>query len=410
LRAAAETRLAEANEGLERASPGYARFLSPRPVPLLAAQAMLAEDEALIAPLVSDEGLLVWVLRREVAEPILEPIGAGEIVRLVERLRAGLDPSHPGGVVPFDTRAAMALHAALLGRATATGLLSGADHLILVPDGALQRLPPHVLRDAGGAWLIARHAVTVAPSVAAAAAARTPSAADSAAPLGFLGVADPVFDGYARAEAAVLSPQLRRSLAALEPLPETARQVREMAQELGAPGPSRTLLREQATERALHDAAPGQFRVIALASHAVMAGQLPGLAEPAVILTPTRDGPPFEGLLTASDVAAMTLDADLVVLSACNTAAPDGGPYTEGLSGLARAFLQAGARALLVSHWSVEVTETAALLEAFVKALQAHPRPRRAEALQAAMISRAVRGRDSVEPPALWAAFVVVGA
>ena len=80
-----------------------------------------------------------------------------------------------------------------------------------------------------------------------------------------------------------------------------------------------------------------------------MAGEIPGLAEPAIVLTPNDEDVPFEGLRTASDVAVMRLDADLVMLSACNTAVPESGPYAEGLSGLARAFLQAGARRLLVS-------------------------------------------------------------
>lgn len=80
-----------------------------------------------------------------------------------------------------------------------------------------------------------------------------------------------------------------------------------------------------------------------------MAGEIPGLAEPAIVLTPNDEDVPFEGLRTASDVAVMRLDADLVMLSACNTAVPESGPDAEGLSGLARAFLQAGARRLLVS-------------------------------------------------------------
>jgi len=90
--------------------------------------------------------------------------------------------------------------------------------------------------------------------------------------------------------------------------------------------------------------------------HAAIAGELKGLAEPAIVLTPPET--PTEqddGLVTASEVAHdVKLDADWVVLSACNTAAADGAPRAEGLSGLAKAFFYAGARSLLVSHWPVE--------------------------------------------------------
>jgi CHAT domain-containing protein len=85
-----------------------------------------------------------------------------------------------------------------------------------------------------------------------------------------------------------------------------------------------------------------------------MAGELSGIAEPGLILSPpARATEADDGYLSASEVAQLKLDADWVLLSACNTAAPDGTPGAEGLSGLAKAFFYAGARSLLVSHWAV---------------------------------------------------------
>jgi CHAT domain-containing protein len=140
-----------------------------------------------------------------------------------------------------------------------------------------------------------------------------------------------------------------------------------------------------------------------------MAGELPGLAEPAIVLTAGDEDAPMDGLLTASDVAALELDADLILLSACNTAAPDAGPYAEGLSGLARAFLQAGARSLLVSHWSVASTATVELTAGFVAEVQSHPGRRRAKALREAMV-KMIDGPDrALRHPAFWSPFVVVG-
>jgi CHAT domain-containing protein len=114
-------------------------------------------------------------------------------------------------------------------------------------------------------------------------------------------------------------------------------------------------------------------------------------------------------LLTASRVAKLTLDADWAVLSACNTAAGDR-PGAEGLSGLARAFFYAGARALLVSHWPVDSEAAVKLTTAAFSELARNPAIGRAEALRRSMqklIADQSSARHSV--PAVWAAFVLVG-
>ena len=96
------------------------------------------------------------------------------------------------------------------------------------------------------------------------------------------------------------------------------------------------------------------YRILAFATHGLVSGEMKGLAEPALVFTPPESGTEADdGLLTASEIATLELDADWVILSACNTAAADGTPGAEGLSGMAKAFFYAGARALLVSHWSV---------------------------------------------------------
>ncbi len=114
-------------------------------------------------------------------------------------------------------------------------------------------------------------------------------------------------------------------------------------------------------------------RVVHFATHGLIAGETNSLAksraEPALLLTPpARASEVDDGLLTASEVATLKLNADWVILSACNTAAGDtvGG---DAFSGLARAFFYAGARALLVSHWYVNSDATVALITKTFKAL-----------------------------------------
>jgi CHAT domain-containing protein len=111
----------------------------------------------------------------------------------------------------------------------------------------------------------------------------------------------------------------------------------------------------------------------------------------------------------ASEVAQLKLNADWVVLSACNTAAGDG-PDGEGLSGLAKAFFYAGTRALLVSHWPVSSKATVRLMTGIFDDLAENPKLGRAEALRRSMLAMMA---DEATPhfahPAFWAPFVVVG-
>src|SRR5262249_7641937 len=139
----------------------------------------------------------------------------------------------------------------------------------------------------------------------------------------------------------------------LPPLPETADEVRAIGKMLGA-GNGDLYLAERASEPLLRQARLDRYRVVEFATHGLISGDLRGLVEPALVLTPPPvASPENDGLLTASKVATLKLNADWVVLSACNTAADDGTPDGGGLSGLAKAFFYAGSRALLVSHWQV---------------------------------------------------------
>jgi CHAT domain-containing protein len=150
--------------------------------------------------------------------------------------------------------------------------------------------------------------------------------------------------------------------------------------------------------------------VVYFATHGLVAGDVKGLGEPSLALTlPAKPTELDDGLLTASEVAQLKLNADWVVLSACNTAAGDM-PGAEALSGLARAFFYAGARALLVSHWSVDSEAATRLTTATFDIMKADPKAGRAEALRRAMLAYM---NDKASPlnayPAFWGPFSVVG-
>jgi CHAT domain-containing protein len=154
-----------------------------------------------------------------------------------------------------------------------------------------------------------------------------------------------------------------------------------------------------------------QYRIIAFATHGLLAGEFKGVAEPALVLTPPSKATQIDdGLLTASEITNLKLDSDWVILSACNTAAPGGRTGAEGLSGLAKAFFYAGSRALMVSHCWIASDATVVLTTGAIKEFSADPKIGRAEALRRAML-RLMNGESKPHfaHPVFWAPFVIVG-
>jgi CHAT domain-containing protein len=151
------------------------------------------------------------------------------------------------------------------------------------------------------------------------------------------------------------------------------------------------------------------YQILHLATHGAVAGELEPGAEPGLILTPPGRATEIDdGYLTASEIAGLKLDADWVILSACNTAAA-GAEDAEALSGLARAFFYAGARALLVSHWAVDSRAAAQLVTKAVAAMAADQSLGRSEAMRRSMRTLIESGIPLTAHPAYWAPFVVVG-
>ena len=145
-------------------------------------------------------------------------------------------------------------------------------------------------------------------------------------------------------------------------------------------------LGRDASESTVKQIPLAEYRVVYFATHGLVAGDVKGLGEPSLALTLPRKPSDFDdGLLTASEVAQLKLNADWVVLSACNTIAGDK-PGAEALSGLARAFFYAGARALLASHWSVESDAATQLTTRVFAIMKTDPMLGRAEALRRSML------------------------
>jgi len=196
-------------------------------------------------------------------------------------------------------------------------------------------------------------------------------------------------------------------------LPETADELCAVAQALGVDPATHIYLGARATEsnvkRLSSDGELTKYQIVHFATHGATADQESGTSEPGLLLTvPDKPSDADDGYLSASEVATLKLDADWVILSACNTAAGSA-RSDEALSGLARAFFFAGARSLLVSHWVVDSTAAVKLITKTVENLKASPKIGRAEALRRSMLSMIANGKDYEAHPAFWAPFVLVG-
>ena len=151
-----------------------------------------------------------------------------------------------------------------------------------------------------------------------------------------------------------------------------------------------------------------QYRMLHFATHGALSGQVNGSIEPGLILTPPAAATQADdGYLSSSEISGLKLDADWVVLSACNTAGGERA-NSEAFSGLARAFFYAGTRALLVSHWPVGSDAAVAITTGAIDAMASHREIGRAEALRRSLSTLVARGGENAHP-SLWAPFVLVG-
>jgi CHAT domain-containing protein len=436
--------------------PAYANLIAPKPPSIDEARAALREGEALVSMFSGDLATYVWVVPKA-GNPVMHAVAMDRaaLSKEVEAVRRTVDPFARGltEVPPFAEAAAWNLYSKLL--KPVESAFVGARHLVVVANGAMASLSLAMLPTAAPGqetqepvwfasnrktpWLLRKHAVTQVPTVNSLVTLRAlPARAERS--LSFFGVGDPWFNREHAAQAAqpeapatMLAARGARfalrspgrldqvdsaQLAQLARLPDTAEEIREVAAILGAAASPEVLLGAQANEAEVKKRDLRGKRVVMFATHGLMPGELDGLNQPALALSsPAVAGGEGDGLLTAEEVLGLKLDADWVVLSACNTAggAAEG---AEALSGLGRAFFYAGTRSLLVSNWPVETVSARLITTGVFAAQKADPTLSRAEALRKTMLDLIDRGEAkdagglptySYAHPLFWAPFTLVG-
>ncbi|MDB5707847.1 MAG: hypothetical protein JWN66_4963 [Sphingomonas bacterium] len=405
-RKALTARLEERTAALRARAPASIAGELADPLTLRAAQAGLGEDEALLVAAVGEIRTGLFLITSDRVTMASADQGGEAINRLVSRLRVSFAPESQA---PFDFAASGQLHAILFPRPIETAM-AGKRRLLIAANSGLGALPFAALAPARGGqtlrtarWLVRDHALVTLPSIASV-TTRREAAPQAGNPEQFVAVGAPLLAAAGPSSApAFRSAGMARQVQDLPALPATEPELRAIGTALGARN-QHVLTGAAATEEAIRTTDFGHAGVVAFATHGLVAGELDGLEEPALVVTP---GGSDDGLLTASEIMRLRLDAAWVVLSACNTAA-GGSADDAGLTGLARAFLYAGGRNLLVSHWAVRDDAAAYLSVETVKRYGRGTDP--AEALRRAMLGM-IDGRPvaASEQPVNWAPFVFVG-
>ena len=439
---------------IENKYPEYFDLVEPKPITVDRTAKILKPTEVLVTWYFGDRKSYVWAIHSNGLSSFSSiPVAKKDVSKDVERLRKALDPGVASveEIPAFDVALSYKLYTQLIKPVESS--LTGKDLLISIPHASLGQLPIATLltesikQPAKGAksfagyqnapWLMRKIAISQLPSVNALAALRgIPRSGNSEQ--SFIAFADPYFS-KAQAKASGVSTgtqlatrgiplKLRNApktsnvssaeLALLPGLPDTSVEVSEIGKVLNAKEGD-IFLHEKASVAQVLQTDFSKKSIVMFSTHGLVPGELDGLLQPALALsspevTGEKEG---DGLLTMDKILELKLNADWVVLSACNTASGDGN--AEAVSGLGRAFFYAGAKALLVSNWPVDTVASRQLMIDLFKKQSSSEKMTKPESLRQAMLSLADSGgvRDtktnalsySYAHPLFWAPFVVVG-
>jgi CHAT domain-containing protein len=447
---------------IESRFPKYTQWVNPVPPSINKVRASLRPGESLLSIYISRDRSFIWAVPYEgKVEFAIVSLTKSEVDIMVDQIRATLEPNAKklGDIPQFDLETAYALFKAFF--EPVREAWENAKSLLVVPHGALSYLPLSLLPTENikppdhkevlfenykqVPWLVRSHAITVLPSVSTLILLRARPQGDRAQ-LPFVGFGDPYFnEQQARAAAKpkkelqtasskqpgdyalrglsiqrVQTDQLNSAQIEILPrLPETAEEIRSMALAMNADPNRDVFTGAQANELQVKTMDLSRYKVIAFATHGLAPGDLDGLLQPALALSsPKVAGVDGDGFLTMEEIFGLRLNADWVVLSACNTGAGRE-QGAEALSGLCRAFFYAGAQALLTTNWRVETNSAKALTMDLFRRQAQNPMLTRAEALQQAKLFL-IDVAEHVDPesgkvllsyahPIFWAAFSLVG-
>ena len=376
------------------------------PASLKALQLRLPPDAVVLAYTATETELVMLALARDRVLAAVTPYDSRAYAALARRITADL-------ANPASNRAELESRLLELSKpvlAAARPLIAGKARLIALPDGIMNTVPFELLSLSDSTYrpLIADYVVASAPSIAFIEYADRRRGASRAENL--IAIADPNYSksrplAGASAEEIRAATRGSRHLAYFEPLPETRSEVQAIAKMFSSEK-SELLFGEKALESRVKTADLSSYGFLHFATHGILGGEVPGIGEPALVL---GDEPGEDGFLTSSEVGKLKINAELTVLSACNTGS---GEFVtgEGVMGMSRAFLAAGSRSVVVSLWPVASKQTEHLMVDFYRHLRSGQPA--ADALRRAkldMIEQAQKSNSPESHPFFWAPFILFG-
>ncbi|HCW07694.1 MAG TPA: hypothetical protein DGG95_10070, partial [Cytophagales bacterium] len=382
--------------------PDYANMIRPRRQRLSEIQKQLRPEELLISVYSTDASTFVWAVPNK-GKPVMTvaDLSRNNLEHQVSELRKSIFPASDtlGQLPTYNFQKAYELYSVLL--KPSENLVKGTKDIIFLASGPMSQIPLAILPTRpfqleqekaelfsnyrNAPWLIRNCSITTIPSISSFVSLRSlPRGAETRK--AFAGFGDPYFNKAQLSQALSEMRQLTAErtsggykinvrgirvtqdgnldsnkilscdIERLGRLPDTAQEIQSIAAVLEATSEQDVYLGLRASEKQVKTMNLSDRRVIAFASHALVPYDLDGLDQPAIALSaPSVTGDGDDGLLTMGEIMELKLDADWVVLSACNTGAAQGAG-AEAVSGLGCAFFYAGTRAILVSMWPVETT------------------------------------------------------
>ena len=381
-------------------------------------QENIPSDEALIQYSVGNFFTYATIITSENYTVQRINIGKKKLSKIVKNVRKSLELENDNPK-KFALTDSQNLYEILLDRMN--DLIKDKKKLIIIPDESLYGIPFELLHDKiNNKWLIEKHAVSISPSAYSYIALNYDDNLEFSSGNSFLGFGDPVIREQKIAESSNFEDILElefskiftrggnvnlKYLKMFPELPETAIELEKISKKFDLN--SKVYLRDDFNEETINSINFNDYKVVSFASHALVVGEIDGLSEPSIILSlPKKITNINDGLLTASEIIKLNINSDLVILSACNTAASDGNANSEALSGLANSFFYSGAKSLMVTHWSVISNTSVDLMTDTFDFLESSN-----EDLSIALMKSKIKmlNNPDTSHPIYWAPYTLVG-
>ena len=402
---------------LRKESPGYIEYLTAKPVTLANVQENLKDGQALISFIQSKQKLYAWGISED-NYYYYSTANLEGLIKNITILRNAIELPVRRGVAPknldnFPFSSSHSLYLELLNPFFNEFL--DIEDLLIIPDGQLHSIPFATLLSENfesniePKWLIREVAIGIIPSFETIASLKDKSDFDLEE-IKFIGFGNPLIGQNLISKNDFQKRGLVEDfneVIELPALPQTQREL-ELISSNFKPSNTNLFLGEDATEEMLKKLDLEKFNIIAFATHAISSKINSNLIEPSLILTPVSQGNrENDGVLTASEINRLKLNADLVILSACETANTNL-ESNQAYAGLAESFFFAGSKAILATHWEVETNSAVNITSGLISNLKEDENMSYSQALRKSALDL-MQNKDKYQHPFFWAPFIIVG-